>query len=337
MNNKSIEEWLKLPDQTKKNIYEDIGNKTAIPAAAIEKDWWVVRTLDLVFQMDVAPHLVFKGGTSLSKAWGLIDRLSEDIDLALDRGYLGFGEKLSRSQVKKLRESSFKYISEKFYPGLQDKFENSGFKQIKLVKSKITANDQDPLIIQVNYPSVTEKSEYLQPRVLIEIGSRSLIEPHTQRTFCSFIGEYYTDRDFADGKIMIPAVNPERTFLEKIFLLHENLQLSPNKVKIDRLSRHLYDIEKLMNTEYGIQALSDKTLYDLIVEHRKTIYFLRGIDYSKHSPDKIKIVPPDSVIENWEKDYNLMRESMIYKESLTFDQLIKRITSIQDKINKLKF
>ena len=89
-----------------------------------------------------------------------------------------------------------------------------------------------------------------------------------------FVGEYYEDKDFADKKIIIPTVNPERTFLEKIFLLHENLQQSPDKVKIDRLSQHLYNIEKLMDTEYGSKALSNKELYEHIVEHRRKIYFI---------------------------------------------------------------
>jgi len=93
-----------------------------LPPAAIEKDWWVVRTLELVFTTEIAPHTVFKGGTSLSKAWNLIDRFSEDIDLALDRKFLGFNKEMTNSQVKKLREHSFKYISSTYFPLLQKTF-----------------------------------------------------------------------------------------------------------------------------------------------------------------------------------------------------------------------
>lgn len=152
--------------------------KLVYPPAAVEKDWWVVRTLELVFQLEVGPHTVFKGGTSLSKAWGLIDRFSEDVDLALDRNYLGFGEELSASQVKKLREHSYSYILETFSPQLKKIFQEADFDNVKINPAETTSNDQDPLIIVVNYPSVTEISQYLQPRVLIEIGSRSLMEPH---------------------------------------------------------------------------------------------------------------------------------------------------------------
>jgi len=336
MNEAAIKEWLKLTDQTKQNIFDEISNKTGLPAAAAEKDWWVVRTLELVFNMEVGPHTVFKGGTSLSKAWGLIDRFSEDIDLALDRKFLDFNREMTKAQVKKLRQHSFKFISEKFYPQLIKTFKDAGFNVEIKIEDEI-ANDQDPLILEVHYQTVTEKIEYLPSRVLLEIGSRSLMEPQTQKSFCSFVGENYKDKPFADKNITIPTVNPERTFLEKIFLLHENFQQTGDKVKVERLSRHIYDIEKIMDTEFGKKALEDKDLYNHIVEHREIITPIRGIDYANHTPAKINPIPPDDKLEDWEKDYKQMQESMIYKESLSFDKLLERMIILKDRINQLKF
>jgi hypothetical protein len=191
------------------------------------------------------------------------------------------------------------------------------------------------LIIEVNYPAVAAKSEYLQPRVLIEIGSRSLMEPLSQRTFSSMVGEHFKGNPFADRDITISTVNPERTFLEKIFLLHEEFQKPTEKIKVDRLSRHLYDLEKLMDTEFAEKGLGDKELYQHIVEHRKTITPLRGIDYANHTPDKINHIPPENIIEEWRKDYKQMQESMIYKESLSFDKLVERLEVLKKRINKL--
>ncbi len=198
-----------------------------------------------------------------------------------------------------------------------------------------TSNDQDPLIIEVNYKSVTDASEYLQPRVLIEIGSRSLKEPFTEKEFCSLVGEHFNGRPFADSNITIATVNPERTFLEKIFLLHEEYQKPAGKIKVDRLSRHLYDIEKMMDTEFAEKALADKNLYQHIVEHRRTITPLRGIDYSNHTPDKINPIPPDNIIEAWKKDYEQMQQSMIYRESLSFDKLLERMKILKSRINQM--
>ena len=335
MTKEELQEWFKLTEQNRQNIFLEIARKMKLPAAAIEKDWYVTRTLELVFQTEIAPYTVFKGGTSLSKAWNLIDRFSEDIDLALDRKFLGFKEEMTNSQVKKLREHSSTYISEKFFPLLQKTFQDAGFSEVVLRLKATTSNDQDPLIIEVNYKSVTDVSEYLQPRVLIEIGSRSLKEPFTDKEFCSLVGEHFKGRNFADVNINIPTVNPERIFLEKIFLLHEEFQQPKEKIKVDRLSRHLYDIEKIMDTEFGEKALADKNLYQHIVEHRRTVTPLRGLDYANHASDRINMIPPDNMIQEWKKDYEQMQQSMIYRESLSFDKLMERLKILRSRINQM--
>jgi hypothetical protein len=194
MTKEQLQEWHNLTEQNHRNIFLEISKKMSLPPAAIEKDWWVVRTLDLVFQTEIAAHAVFKGGTSLSKAWNLIDRFSEDIDLALDRRFLGFekeNQEMNGSQVSKLRKESLKYISARYFPLLKKAFQEANFTAVNLQLSEIKSKDQDPVKIEVNYPSVTEKSEYLQPKVIIEIGSRSLIEPFTEKIFSSFVGEKF--------------------------------------------------------------------------------------------------------------------------------------------------
>lgn len=337
MNKQAIREWLKLTEQNKQNIFREVAMGINLPPAAIEKDWWVVRALEMVFASSIASHTVFKGGTSLSKAWNLIDRFSEDIDLALDRKLLGFDKtdaEMNGSQVRKLREASGKFITEKYFPELVELYNEAGLKvDIKL--GEIKTDDQDPLIIEIYYPSLTEQVAYLQPRVLIEVGSRSLIEPFDNRSFTSMVGEKYKGSAFADTNIIIPSVNPQRTFLEKIFLLHEEFQLPTEKIKVERKSRHLYDLEKLMDTEYAIAALENKELYDTIVDHRKKLTPLRGIDYANHTPDKINPIPPDAIIGAWEKDYKAMQESMLYNPSLPFEKLIDRIQELKTRINSL--
>lgn len=339
MNTAAIQEWLKLTDQTRRNIFEETAKAIGIPAAAAEKDWWVVRTLELVFDSSIAPHTVFKGGTSLSKAWGLLDRFSEDIDLALDRKFLGIDKpdsEMTGSQVSKLRRLSVEFITEKYFPELTEKFKAAGL-NVDIRLAEVKTNDQDPLIIEIYYQTLTDPHPYLQPRVLIEVGSRSLIEPYDERSFTSMVGEIFKGRAFADGNIIIPAVNPQRTFLEKIFLLHEEFQLPTEKIKIERKSRHLYDLEKLMDTDYAVAALKNKELYDTIVEHRKKLTPLRGIDYANHTPDKINPIPPEAIIGAWEKDYQAMQESMFFNPSLPFDKLIARIVELKGRVNAINF
>ena len=337
MNRPAIQEWLKLTDQTRRNIFGETAAEIGLPAAAVEKDWWVMRSLELVFSSSIAPHTVFKGGTSLSKAWGLIDRFSEDIDMALERRFLGINKpdsEMNGSQVSKLRKLALKFISEKYFSELAELFHSAGLK-VNIQLAAVKADDQDPIIIEIYYHSLTDPIPYLQPRVLIELGSRSLIEPYEERSCISMVGEKYKGREFADVNIIVPSVNPQRTFLEKIFLLHEEFQLPTEKIKVERKSRHLFDLEKLMDTEYAFAALGNNELYQTIVEHRKKLTPLRGIDYANHTPDKINPIPPDAIIRAWEKDYLVMQESMLYNPSLPFEKLIDRLQELKARINRL--
>jgi Nucleotidyl transferase AbiEii toxin, Type IV TA system len=330
-------EFFRLDHAEKETIFNDLAQALKLPPSSIEKDWWVVETLRLIYQLDVAPNLLFKGGTSLSKAWGLIERFSEDIDLALDREYLGFQGDISRTQVGKLRDASFAYISKTLYPSLQEKFRKAGISDVEIRLGEVKSTDQDPLTIEIHYPSVTERSEYVLPKILVEIGSRALREPLTTRRFCSLVGEHYADRAFADAPIEVPCVNPERTFLEKLFLLHEGFQRPVEKRRVERLSRHLYDIEKISRTKYADIAKSDKALYSAIVAHRERFSKLGGVDYASHFPPNLNPIPPADLRDAWEKDYQTMQEQMIYGDSLPFDGLLSAVGKITDEINQLEF
>jgi len=331
----TIKNWYGTDSITKRIIYNEISKQTGLVVDAIEKDWWVVQTLRLIFEMDCADSLVFKGGTSLSKAWGLIERFSEDIDLALDRKFLRFEGELNNQQIKKLRKASFKYITEEFYPTLKAKFEDSGLSDLEIKIAETTESDQDPRIIEIYYPSVFDKLGYIRPKVIVEVGSRSLREPFSVRSFNSYVGEHYPDTAFADSLINIPTVNPERTFLEKVFLLHEEFQKPLDKIRVDRLTRHLYDLEKLMDTEFAQKALTDSKLYQDIVAHRKLYTSIRGVDYDNHSPQKINPVPPAGIIDKWENDYMVMQQYMIYGKSLSFSELIERMKELKGRLNNL--
>lgn len=329
--------FYKLPVKEKLLLFSQLKQEVNLPLSSIEKDWWIVQTLALVFQMETAPYLVFKGGTSLSKAWGIIERLSEDVDLALSREFLGFEGKISRTQVGKLRDASFKYISEYFLPQLREAFKKAGFERVTIDLTDVESPDQDPVNILITYPSVVEKSEYVLPQVKLEIGSRSLLEPFTNCQFCSFVGDKFVGRSFADEKITIPCVNPERTYLEKLFLLHEEFKRPAAEIRVRRMSRHFYDIQKIAKTGYSEIATSDKQLYKSLVAHREHFMRWGGIDYSTHFPPNLNPLPPESLHSAFENDYKTMQEEMIYGESLPFKELMKELELITSTINNLRF
>lgn len=187
----------------------------------------------------------------------------------------------------------------------------------------------------MRYTSLTEESNYLRPRVLIEVGARSLMEPIENKAIISMVSHEFRELPFAETEITIPVVSPKRTFLEKIFLLHEEFQKDTKFIRVERMSRHLYDLEKLMDTEHGIEALKDAELYQTIIQHRENFNAVRGIDYANHNPKLINIIPPKETLKDWEKDYKTMQESMFYGTTLSFDKLMERIAELNTRIKTM--
>lgn len=330
-----MSKWYQIPKETKVNVYTQISEQNGMAPYAVEKDWWVVQTLAIIFEMEIGKHLVFKGGTSLSKAWNLIERFSEDIDLAIDRRFLGFSGDLSKSKRTRLRQKTNEYITKTFYPALQEKFKEKGFTDVRFNIEDATSRDQDPRIIEIYYPNVIPSPGYIQPRVLVEIGCRSLREPFSNQEFSTLVDEYYPESDFKEDPISVPTVDPKRTFLEKIFLLHEEFQRAPEKMRTERLSRHLYDVYQLIKAGIADKAIEDQELYETIVTHRYKFTKVGDVDYNLHNPETINPIPIDNVIDEWKKDYKTMQEQMIYGEAPEFDDLIQEIKLFTKKINKL--
>lgn len=326
--------WLTLSKERRIEILNQATEITGLPSEAIEKDWWVTLALNASFSLPYSKNIVFKGGTSLSKGWNLIERFSEDIDLAIDRKFFGFDGDISKTQIKNLRKQSCEFISTTFLDDLTKILtEWKAIDDCKLIAQPVKDSDKDPQVIEIHYNSVIDTSEYLPQRVLIEVSSRSLMEPIEERKINSILSESFPQQSFVSVPFAIPTVLPQRTFLEKIFLLHEEFSQEIKKIRIDRLSRHLYDLEKLMDTEYGIEALKNTDLYNNIVAHREKFNPLRGLDYANHNPNNIYIIPPETVMKDYEKDYEAMTSFMIYGDSLKFDHLIKRILELQTRIN----
>jgi predicted nucleotidyltransferase component of viral defense system len=311
--------WLKLSTEDRLTTLNNAYKKVGLPPKSIEKDWWVTMTLRALFQCGCAGHIVFKGGTSLSKAWNLIERLSEDIDIAID-----------------LRRSSCFYISGQLKEELDNKLKDVGISSYSVLVAETEDTTKDPQVIEVHYDSLFNAGSYIQEKFLIEIGARSLIEPSKDVQLRSILANAFPDAVFADDFYSIPTVVPQRTFLEKAFLLHEAFQKPAEAIRVNRMSRHIYDLEKMMDTSFAIEVLNDRELYKAIVAHRSTLTKMKEVDYTTHTPDKINFVPPLNVIDLWKADYESMRKNMIYGKSLPFEKLMDRIRELNERFREIK-
>ena len=326
-----------LTESQQIDIYALAHERTGISQVVLEKDWWVIAVLRALFTLPYAENLSFKGGTSLSKCYNLIERFSEDIDIAVNRSFLGFSGTLSKTQISdRLRRAACSFVREKLQVDLQNQLKTNGLNPASFsVKVNITPiTTTDPEIIEVHYKTLFV-DKYIQPVVKLEISGRSMSEPVRKIALQSFLDETFPETPFAEKPFEINAVVPERTFWEKICLLHEEFAKPQETVRTERMSRHLYDLEKMTNTPVAENALKDKGLYDSIVEHRRIFIGLKGFDYSTLAPKTIKIIPPDNIITQWQQDYETMQRTMIYGDSLPFNKLIDRIKQLNETINQI--
>jgi hypothetical protein len=319
--------WLTLTKEEQVELFTQIAVKTNLPPQAVEKDAWVTLMLRMIFTSDLANHLIFKGGTSLSKAFNLIQRFSEDIDLGIDRKYLGFEGDLSKGQIRKLRKACHSFVSTDLAELLQKQLVEYGVDEslFELIVENTQVSDQDPETIKVNYQSLFDEVSYLPKRVLIEVSARSLIEPNQEIALKSMIDEHYPETDFKEDEFVVNTTNPQKTFLEKLILLHEEFEKPKEKIRHLRMSRHFYDISQILNSEYGQSAIKNTALFESIISHRKVLTPMKTTDYETLTLQSLNIVPPEGFLDKYKSDYKEMQSSMIHGESLGFDALLGKI------------
>jgi len=327
-----------LPLENRLEVIHRTYAATGLSPQIIEKDWWVTAVLRALFSLPYAEILSFKGGTSLSKCYGLIERFSEDIDIAVNRENPDFTKTNTRIR-NDFRRAACKFVREELQFDLVKQLENNGLNPNDFtVKVNITPiTTTDPEIIEVEYNSLVAEENYIKRKVIIEVSGRSMSEPLQLVSLQSMIDEQFPNEEFTEKPFEIQAVMPQRTFIEKICLLHEEFAKPQELIRTERMSRHLYDLVQIMDTPVAEKALFDKDLYSSIVEHRRIFIGLNGFDYSTLAPKTINIVPPDHIIDFWKVDYETMQRTMIYGESLPFNKLIGKIKELNEKINKIEW
>lgn len=321
-------------------VYEkESALQHGLSRAIIEKDWWVTITLKALFASSVKDFLSFKGGTSLSKGWGLIERFSEDIDLAIDHSKYGI-ESTSKNQREKLRKAGRLFVVEELATELEQIIHGWGITDCHISpithveingKKRPIDSDKDPVVLHVEYSSVVaEASAYMLPFVKVEISSLSMREPVEDLKLTSIISRHFPEEEH-DTYVVARTVHPTRTFLEKVFLLSEEFQKVNPRTK--RMSRHYYDIWQLMDSPFAKEALNNNKLYNDIVTHREAYYHVKYFDYSKLKRDVISFLPPVELDKAYREDYETMIDSYIYGDYPTYDILMKKMKELEEMLH----
>ena len=290
----------------------------------------------MLFTLPYADKMVFKGGTSLSKVWGLIRRFSEDIDIAVDRSIFGIEGDATKKQLKKLRKLSSIFVRDTLSNDLMNFASDSGMdKYIEIVPDSDGEGDStypEPRKIHIYYQSLFEKSSggYLRDEIQLEVGARSLFEPTASARINSFVSQQFPNLASDDVEIEIITAVAEKTFLEKAFLLHE-LFTTDGCRNANRKSRHMYDLHRMFKTGIAEKAIPDDNLWETIRHHREIFTSIRNVDYTPDVRKRINLVPPNEVIDIWKDDYDTMVFNMIYDDTKpSFDDIIKSAKEIEN-------
>ena len=329
--------FIDIPEDRQREAINTVALQTGLPPSSIEKDWWVTQVLKALHTLPYAEHIAFKGGTSLSKCWNLIARFSEDVDIALSREFLGFSGELSKTQISdRLRRAACSFVREKMQHDVRKALVDLGIRtdafSVNVIITPVTTTD--PEVITITYHSLYEVSPYIKNTVKIEISGRSMMEPIEKKAINAAIDAHFGKAPFAEKSFEVNAVIPERTFLEKVFLLHEEFRKS--EVRVERMSRHIYDLAMMMDSENKIadRAIHNEALYKAVLEHRRKFIGLKGFNYDELYPATLCIVPNEDIARLWQDDYKFMCEHMIFGQVPSFDELISKLSMLNEQLPK---
>ncbi len=312
------------------------GTAMGLNPASIEKDFWICWTLRELFALpDIGEHLTFKGGTSLSKGWQLIERFSEDLDITLDRTHLGFGGDQSpelapstnqrNRRLEALQDACRAYTRDILAPALARRIAE------RVRGGGLAPDPDDPLNLLFEYPSVFPAGTYLRPYVKVELGARSDIDPSESPEIRPYLAEALPE-ELGHSAFHVRALAPTRTFWEKAMLLHEETYRSGGPKA--RLARHYYDLWCLIRAGVGAAAADDHDLFARVAAHRTVFFRKGGGAQDTLRRGLLRLTPMRNHYSAWQRDYDAMREVMFFGETPEFIEILMVVGEFERQFNE---
>jgi len=332
---------LQLTPEQRGELFIAAAQQSGIDMVVLEKDFWVCWTLKELFRLPtMGEHLIFKGGTSLSKINHAINRFSEDIDLAVDYVALGFTgdrdprrEGLSKTKraaiLAEMMAACQQYIGSEFIEVLRVRCEEI------LGNGEdwtLAVSEQDRNIVRFQYPSAAPTLDYIKPQVILELGTHAEFVPRDRFIVRAFAAEEFPAL-FAEPDVAVTSLLAKRTFWEKATILHAEFHRPAEKALPDRYSRHYYDLAMLAQSPVRGEALADLALLDQVVRHKETFYPSGWARYDLARIGSLRLVPPDERRAALERDYRSM-SVMIFGQPPPFGKIIEVLAALEQEINQ---
>ena len=343
-----MQAFIAMSQEDRRRLCTEAEARTGLPPASIEKDFWVCWILRELFMLpEWGARLTFKGGTALSKGWKLIERFSEDIDIVVDREFLGFGgdaspettssKKQRRARLDALKLECQRRIHAELRPALEDRMRQSlpAGSHWDLVPAPLD-EDPDGQTLLFHYPeSLAATATYLRPVVKIEMGARSDIEPAGAPAIRPYLAEAFPDVA-GPSSFEVRALLPERTFWEKAMLLHEATYRSAEKTRKGRLARHYYDLWCLIQRGVAARAAQDLGLFTRTASHREIYFNWSWMDYRTLRRGTLRLLPLESQMDDWRHDYQAMTGEMFFGPVPTFEEIVRVVGKFERAFNSDK-
>lgn len=349
--NPGFAEFLKASPRDRRDVFLSAAARLGTPEQNVEKDFWVTWTLDALFNGLPASHprFLFKGGTSLSKAYGLISRFSEDIDITVFREDLGqaasvpelevMSRKKRQARLDAIKDTCREYIQKtlarQFTEIVREAFADAKIKPNDPAVA-IDPDDPDGQSLLFWYPTVTTaRDDYIRPAVKLESGAKSALDPHEEMSIIPYISDDVPRLGLiAHG---VTTVVAERTFWDKIVILHGVRNWFDNRGVLrgqgQRVSRHYYDAHRILQSEVGERAVGDRVLGADCVAHARMFFNSPDLGLDRAVPGTFSLTPAGAMLENLRGDYTRMA-GMIIGDPPDFDHVIASVAALENELNR---
>jgi hypothetical protein len=330
--------FLELPTDERRLYIEQAAARRNVPPVMLEKDFWVCWILAVLFESKFGDVIVFKGGTSLSKVFAVIDRFSEDIDLSLSPVFLGLTDAAPPSRtkadlwMKKAEAACAAAVKDQLRPELErTAAEVLGDRSEGWFEFAIDEATNSPVLL-FHYPTTQPTGfDYLKRSVKLEFGSLTDQQPTERHPVRPWIAEVLDDA-FDDWRCNVVALDVHRTFWEKATILHSEHHRPADKPTPDRFSRHYADTVALAQDRVASTAVGQGDLRDRVVAWKSRFFGSAWARYDLARPDTFRLAPPKEREAALRQDYAAMRE-MYLSEPRTFDDILRALADLERRIN----
>lgn len=327
----------RLSNEERQELFQATAIKMGMRPEVIEKDFWVCFMLDHLFHdCEYKDAFVFKGGTSLSKAYHVIERFSEDIDLILDWRKIITDESNPWDNRSKTKQDSYnKQINKEAALFYQDSLVPKLNVELsdKLGAGEwMCVDSEDKMVVNFVYPQIFE-TEYIIPHVRLEIGPLAEWMPSHFTSIMPFAAEQY-ERLFEQKSTDILTIDAERTFWEKITILHKIANFPEGKPLPHRYARHLYDVFCLGNSEIKKSAFERKELLEKDVAFKQKFYYAKSAHYETATLKTIRLIPAENIMQPLKNDYAAMA-NMFYGNAPGFDEILEYLKELEKEVHGL--